>query len=189
MGGLVVKVPVAAKSKFLMQVFDVIVDFNGIVIFDPLLLERFYTKLTPGENLYERFTGSEEGDAVVSQGIVVPLIGINDSIYKVIIRQGNEEPAIPQDSIIVSNGSFPLRVVGRAVISDMSTLLEWSPGDGWQELPIPAGMYSVRINGFRQMEKGTVSNFGCEIIFDRCDNLPKFTGSLSQNMQVLELPE
>lgn len=29
------------------------------------------------------FTGSEEGDAVVRQGIVVPLIGINDSIYKV----------------------------------------------------------------------------------------------------------
>lgn len=171
-----------------MQELEVIVDFNGIVVFDPSLLEEFFTEMKPGENLYRRFTTTDDGDKVVDKGIMIPVLGINDSIYKVYVRSTHEESPIPSDLIMVSNGSFPFRVKERAIIADMATLLEWSPEENWQTLELPVGNYSVCVNGFRKIENNEISDFGYEIVFRSCEVLPQFTGSLNKNMQVQELP-
>ena len=38
-----------------MQKIDVTVDFNGIVVFDPVLLNDFYGEIDNAVNLYQRF--------------------------------------------------------------------------------------------------------------------------------------
>lgn len=172
-----------------MQELEIVVDFNGIVIFDPALLRDFYPGIDRGENLYRRFTQTEDGDKVVAQGIIVPITGINDSIYKVVVRSKDERSSIDPDLIVFSNSSFPLRIENYAVIADMASLLEWHPDEEWQRLGLQPGEYAIEINGFRKIENRVVVDFGFEVVWSSCGALPEFSGSLSQNMQVLELPE
>ena len=44
-----------------MQNFDIMVDFGGIVIFDYEGLQSYFGGLTEGENLYKRFTKTDDG--------------------------------------------------------------------------------------------------------------------------------
>ena len=171
-----------------MQEFDVIVDFNGIVIVDCAGLQDFYGGIAEGTNLYEKFIQSDDGDEVVRLGIVVPIMGINDSIYKVFIRMADEASLIPEGSIFLTNAAFPLAVTGRLIIADMAVLLEWNVGEGWQDIAIPAGWYSVALHGYRKIVENVVVDFGYEIVFTPTTVLPQFTGSLTQDMQVLTLP-
>lgn len=171
-----------------MQKLKLIVDFNGIAIFDPKLLQRFYGEIGIGENLYERFIRTDDGDKIVAQGIVVPILSINDSTYKIFLRNENEPSSLDPEIIVTSNEVFPLKISHHAVITDMASLLEWDPDEDWQTLDTPPGAYSVRINGFRLIENNLVTDFGFEIVLTESETLPAFTGSLSKNMQVLELP-
>lgn len=171
-----------------MQEYLVTVDFNGIVLFDPQALEDFYKTIEIGENLYARFAKTDDGDKVVENGIIIPIIGINDSSYRVILRDNDEPSIINPELIIVSNEIFPFKITNQAVISDIATFLEWEPDEGWQKIAIAPGFYAAKINGFRLIEKDCVIDFGFEIVLKKCDELPNFTGSLLKNMQVLELP-
>ena len=129
------------------------------------------------------------GDKVVEQGIVIPIIGINDSAYKVIARIADEESIVSDHLIIKKNSFFPLRVTGRVIIADLATLLEWYPDEGWQDVHVPPGFYSAVVNGFRRVDNDEVVDFGFEIVFTQTNELPQFTGSLTKDMQVLTLPE
>lgn len=171
-----------------MQTLEVTTDFNGIVMLCPDRLEDFYGTLSIGENLYEKFVGTTDGDTVIREGIIVPIIGINDSTYRIIIRDEAEPSSIPGNLIIVSNHDFPLIVTSRAVIADMAVLLEWSPEESWQDVKIEPGNYSVCVNGFRQIQNDEVIDFGFEFVLSKRSSRPEFTASLEKNMQVLELP-
>jgi len=63
----------------MMEKVEVVVDFGGIVLFDYSLLEEYFGKIEIDENLYRKFITTKDGDEVVKQGIVVPIVGINDS--------------------------------------------------------------------------------------------------------------
>jgi hypothetical protein len=171
-----------------MQEIEIVVDFNGIVIFDPECLCSFYPGLEKGANLYRCFTQTVDGDEVVKQGIVVPIIGINDSIYKVIVRGDEGQSKVDPELILVSSGCFPLRISKCAVIADLAVFLERDPDESWQVLNVPAGNYSVKVNGFRKVENNEITDFGFELVLTCCAKLPELTGSLKENMQVLELP-
>ena len=171
-----------------MQKFELIVDFNGIVVFDPSFLEGYFSKINPGDNLFERFVRSDEGERVVEQGIVLPVLGLNDGIYSIILRTDKEPRGIDPKTIIVSNATFPLKIVTKAVISDMATLREWAPGENWREVMLSPGNYAVTVNGFRVIARREIIDFGFEFVFEETEELPTLSGSLAKNMQVLELP-
>lgn len=171
-----------------MQEFELVVDFNGIVVFDCQGLQNFYSGIPNGANIYKRFTTTDDGDMVVLQGLVVPIMGINDSVYKIKTRMANEAPVVPEHLVIVSNAGFPLQVTGRVVIADMAVLLDWSLDEGWQDIALSAGFYSVAINGFQRVENHTVVECGFELVFAQVDELPAFTGELMKSMQVNALP-
>ncbi|KAB0537869.1 hypothetical protein [Xanthomonas cissicola] len=73
-----------------MNCFKLSVDFNGLVLFDLSRLSDHYGGLEVGRNLWADFTNTEKGDEVVRQGIIVPLLGINDGLYDVCVRAVNE---------------------------------------------------------------------------------------------------
>ena len=54
----------------------------------------------------------------------MPIIGINDSIYKVFLRNESEPSVIDPELIVVSNEVFPLKISSHAVITDLASLLE-----------------------------------------------------------------
>ena len=172
-----------------MEKVEVVVDFGGIVLFDYSLLEEYFGKIEIDENLYRKFITTKDGDEVVKQGIVVPIVGINDSSYNVVIRFSDEVSEIKDELIIFENGEFPLHVKNKIVVADLAVLLEWDPGAGWIELNIPTGFYGVTIRGWQKIENNEVSNYGFEIILRESSTLPEFTGSLTKGMQVNSLPD
>ncbi|PYD86041.1 hypothetical protein DNF23_45640 [Pseudomonas syringae pv. pisi] len=171
-----------------MQNFELIVDFNGIVIFDPSVLAGYFCEINLGDNLYARFVGSDEGERVVEQGIVLPVLGLDDGICSIILRTDKEPRGIDPKTIIVSNATFPLKIVTKAVISDMATLREWAPGENWREVMLRPGNYAVTVNGFRVIARREIIDFGFEFVFEETAELPTLSGALEKNMQVLELP-
>ncbi len=178
-----------------MQQFEMTVDFNGMIIFDPERLQNYYSGIDAGTNLYRKFTTTDDGDEVVKQGILVPIMGINDSTYPVIVRMAGEASIVPDDLIILRNSAFPFHVKGRAVIADMEVLMDWNVELGWQDIAVSPGFYSVAINGFREIVEDkaevygyVVAKYGFEVVLTPTDKLPQLTGSLTKDMQVNALP-
>lgn len=171
-----------------MQEFSVTVDFNGIVLFEPNLLKKFFGGIIEtGTNLYQRFTSTMEGDQVVDFGIVIPILGINDGNYRVIVRDANELSTV-DDVIVCENGVFPLHVEGRLVVADLAVLWEWEDEAGWRDVKVSPGFYSADIRGFRLIKHNIVGECGYEVVLTRQVDLPRRSASLEKNMQVLSLP-
>lgn len=170
-----------------MKTFDLTVDFNGIVLFDPDRLETFFGgRIDPGTDLWTRFTTTDDGDAVLSQGIVVPILGLNDGTYDVIVRHEAEASPV-SDPVIVENGVFPLQVDRRAVLCDLAVFLDWERDVGWHDAAVDPASYGVTVCGFRAIEDGRVVRCGFEFVLARAEALPDLTASLETDMQVLTL--
>jgi hypothetical protein len=170
-----------------MQSFNATTDFNGFVLFDPSALIHFCGgAIAEGTNLWHRFATSDDGDRVVDQGIMIPVLGINDGAYALHVRSDNEASAVT-DPVIVENGLFPLQVCSRLVFADLAVLLEWEDESGWIDVVLRPGLYAVRIRGFRRIENKRVTHCGFEFVHSATDRLPNRTGSLETNMQVLTL--
>lgn len=171
-----------------LQHLRITVDYNGIVLFDPDALVRYFGgTIQEGENILERLTTTDDGDAVIAAGVALPILGINDSTYEVLIRHASE-PSELGCPIIVENGVFPMRVAARLVIADLAVLAEWTDDLGWQTVRIAPGHYGVTVRGFREIENSQVLRFGYELVFEPENQLPAMSASLEKNMQVLELP-
>jgi hypothetical protein len=64
--------------------YDVITDFNGIVIFEPDSLIQFWGgQIQEGTDLYTHFMSSDDGDEVIKRGIIIPILAITDAGYGV----------------------------------------------------------------------------------------------------------
>jgi hypothetical protein len=65
----------------------VITDFNGIVLFEPTLLkERYGGAIEVGRDLFTEYITTDEGDDVVTAGIVVPILAIDGAGYDIVVR-------------------------------------------------------------------------------------------------------
>lgn len=171
-----------------MQQFRVTVDYNGIVLFDPdALVQYFGGSIQEGENILERLTTTDDGEAVIAAGIALPILGINDSTYEVLVRSVSDPREI-DCPIIVESGVFPMRVAGRLVIADVAVLAEWTDNLGWQDVRIAPGDFGVTVRGFRAVAMSQVVRFGYELVFESQRQLPAMSASLEKHMQVLELP-
>jgi len=173
-----------------MKCINQAVDFAGIVLFAPELLNEYFGTINQGDNLYKIFTTTDDGEEIVKRGIVIPILGINDSSYEVHFRWNSEPSVIPGDLFILENGIFPLHVKSKLVIADMAVLVEWIAGMGWTYIEeVLPGFYEVNIKGFRKIESGEVTRFGFEIVLTPSNVLPELSGDLSKDMQVLYLDD
>ena len=96
------------------------IDYNGIVLFDPAVVRSWYgDSLAYGTNLFQRYITTEEGDRVLSGGLFVPILAIDDCGYDIIVRYDSEPSPVDVSSVKHENGSFALRVVECAVVADL----------------------------------------------------------------------
>jgi len=172
-----------------MWVGEVLVDFNGIVLFDPsLLMSRYGGSIATGTDLFTKYTTTEEGDEVLAAGLIAPILAIDDGGYDIIIRM-SQEPSSNPAPVLVTNGIYPLAVRDELVLADLVVLKEWIEGVAWQHVEMAPGNYAVMVNGFRQLNSSLnqIIKAGYEFVFDPCDTLPPPTADLAKNMNVLRL--
>jgi hypothetical protein len=165
------------------------IDFHGIVLFSPERLKDYFGgSIEDGTNIYRIMTTTDAGEDVINKGIVIPILGINDSTYEVFART-KESPSAIEDLVSFESGIYPLQVTNQLIIADMASLVEWDEGAGWIDVPIRPGHYAVTVRGFRQIIDHEVKRFGFEFILDKRAEAPAFTADMSRSMQVLELPD
>jgi len=169
--------------------YNVITDFNGIVIFDPDRLIQFWGgNIDEGTDLYTHFMSSDDGDKVIELGIIIPILAIDDAGYTVEFYI-NEISNRPKGQIVFENGAFPLHVKKRLVIADLAVFKEWIDNLGWIQVDVPPGYYKAAIRGFcKKNRKGHITDAGYEVILKSTKSLPKFTGSLDVDNHVLLIP-
>lgn len=84
----------------------IVTDFNGLVLFEPSLLKKRYGDgLVVGTDLFSRYRTSDEGDAVIREGLIVPILAIDDAEHEVVVRFSTEDSAAVGD-IVAENGVF-----------------------------------------------------------------------------------
>lgn len=162
------------------------VDFNGIVVFSyPDLSIFFKNGIADGRNILEEFTQTDLGDKVVDEGLVVPIINIDDGGYLVrfFLDQGPIESA--RRHVAFSDDGYVLAVSERVYVADAAVFWEWHEQLGWHEVPIPQGKYSVTIEGVvHKNEEGGMIETGYDIICRRVDELPRRTASIREDSRV-----
>jgi hypothetical protein len=172
-----------------MWVGTVITDANGIVLFEPTLLRAFYGgHIAEGTDLYARFLTTNEGDRVLVEGLVVPVQGIDDAGYEVVVRLSSE-PFQPPGRIVMENGVFPLHIAERLVLADLAVLRSWKDDLDWRDMPGPPGFYAVTVRGFQELKPSgkAILRAGYEFVLDPRENLPALTADIGRDMKVLEL--
>ena len=136
---------------------NIITDYNGIVLFDPTTLASCFG------------------------GVIKDGMNILEQATK------TETGDVISDLIVIENGSFPLQVSSKLIITDMAVLVEWEKDLGWETVLLPLGYYAVTIRGFREIKNGEIIRFGFEFVLSPCDILPELTANLSMSMQILKI--
>ena len=171
-----------------MRVGTVDVDYNGIVLFDPATVIEHFGPLVPGTDLFSRFTSSEEGDAALRHGVVVPILAIDDAGYDVVVRLASEPAIIQSEDVVCENGIFALRVrSGHVIAADLSAMMDWLDEPIGLSVPVDPGTYSVRIRGYRRVDwkQRTLEAAGYEFVLRRVRRLPRVTGNTGAKMRTL----
>jgi len=166
--------------------YNVITDFNGIVIFEPDRLIQFWGgQIQEGTDLYTHFMSSDDGDEVINRGIIIPILAITDAGYGVEFYINEKSDRAPKE-IVFENGIYPLHVKSRLVLADLAVLKEWIENLGWIFVDVPRGYYGVIIRGFaHENRKGHIVDCGYEAILESKRSLPKYTATQEANCQVL----
>jgi hypothetical protein len=168
-----------------MRILMVDTDFNGIVFFDPALLRaQNGGSIAPGTDLFTRYTETDEGDAVIAAGVILPLLAIDDGGYEIVVRRSDEEPPALGE-IVAQNGAYRLRVQHRLMVADLAVLKDWEDELGWQDCDVAPGEYSAEIRGFRETNvDGRITRAGYELALQRVSELPAPTADLSKNLRL-----
>ena len=158
-------------------------NLSGLAFFDlDLLKERYGPKLRKGSNLLKRYTTTDEGDSVIREGLVLPILSIKDDDYMVVVRTKDEEWGRPQKSVL-KTGIFPLRVQNQLVVTDLSDLNYWSGEGDWLTIPAAPGYYSVTVHGYEV--EGEQDLGGCyELVLVPQETIPHLTADPYAEMDI-----
>ena len=167
------------------------VEYNGIVVYDPHTVRAYYRGgPREGENLFARYTATDEGDAVLAAGLVVPVLAIDDAGYEVVVRMAGERHPF-DDFVVHRNHGFALRVTRRALVTDLYALMDWSdPASAeYAELDVAPGACRVDVDAFARHAPGAgIVAAGYMFTFTPCPALPPVEADTGAYMRVLDHP-
>ncbi len=157
---------------------------NGMVIFDPAALIRHYGGITAGTNLFERYTTTDEGDDVITKGLIIPVLGILNT-PKTLIFKTHGEPWEFEGDVWLDSEHHPLAIVAGLVVFDLAPLKSWPEDAPW--IPVPGfgpGTYRVAIRLYgRESVSDPNRAFGYIIEIEACAELPPLTADLDEFLQ------
>ena len=165
---------------------EMITDFNGFVLFDPVRLERALGRPpVQGEDLYSLFRSSDLGDRVVAQGAILPILGLTDGGYEICVRTENEPSPFSQIPVYANNGEYPLVVETTAYLADLAVLDEWCVELDWQALELPRGTYSGTVAAHLELADGAIERAALDVCLSARGLLPALSADLAKDMNVL----
>lgn len=136
------------KARMKRRIFS---ELGGFVIYEPALLARYLDEhgLANGD-VFAYFTQTEHGDAVVREGIAVPISGVRSDYYDfaVTVGEASEEIFAQNEAKIISRGwvfhsSGTLKIAGIGYFKDMSCISEQNS----LSFRVERGRYSLEILG------------------------------------------
>ncbi|MCD8043308.1 MAG: hypothetical protein LUH10_09615 [Tannerellaceae bacterium] len=168
--------------------FKLMLDFGGIVVFSPHILNQFVQERNiQNKNLLEHFVNVEkDGDDAISSGVVAAIYQIPEQDYHIILTDNEQEKAIPTDWALWQY-DFPLEVDTRIVVAGIYAILDWDFTD-WTEdkqnysdagtangIHLESGKYRLRITGFNENMHTPRSRFGYLLQFTKAKDFSFFT--------------
>jgi hypothetical protein len=170
-----------------MQHVEVDVEFNGIVVFDPLNLKNHYGNIQSGENLFKRYIETDEGDEVIGAGLIVPILSIDDAGYDVVLMKEGE--VCEEEKCVIARNEFLfLEIIEKAIICDLYAIMDWddSISVDYNVVDLVPGKYKVSIGGYRKMLGSNIEKAGYILKFAPVDLIGEVTADLGKNMRVLD---
>lgn len=173
-----------------MKDFIISLEFQGLCLFDPLVLNNFIidNKIESVDVLNYFIDNPDIGKKAIEQGIIVPIYSIFELDYKIHCYKDKKDSEIPNEWKLFDIDSFGLKVESNLVIiSDIYAIISWdnpdfflnykenylNKSDSNDYFELENGFYNLNIFGFR--EKANKSPFdliyGYEFIFSKTDEL------------------
>jgi hypothetical protein len=126
---------------------DCFPELFGLVLLDPIRLEQFVGSECRGRDLLTRFATTGDGDAILDEGIALPLMDLVATPYSVVICDGRESvdatPDLRSEGWVLGTESGALLLVGAGY------LRSWDPGSpAHKHVSVAPGWYQVEVLGY-----------------------------------------
>lgn len=180
-----------------MKQFILDLEFQGIVIFDPLVLVNFLKeeKITDADIFQYLIDNPLIGKKVMEEGIIYPIYSIPPYEYDIHMSNANYENQNISNYIkVFEYKKFGLKVEsGFLIISDIFAIMDWDNPNfflNYKELydqkndtndffELKNGKYLVEINGLKKKSK---NEYGYNIIFHETNEIPSLDDSIDIDM-------
>lgn len=165
----------------LIQDFILPVDFNGLAIFSYPDLDKRLGGIHSGDNILQKFIETDLGDEVMDEGLIVPVINMDDGDY--IIRIFKDKSIDQNVEIKFQESGYPLKITQDAFVADVVVFWDWEPILGWKKININPGFYSVDVHGVIHHKNGE-HIAGYDFIFHEKNTLPIRTAKVREDSRV-----
>ncbi|MFV2021361.1 hypothetical protein [Micromonospora sp. LOL_023] len=125
---------------------------DGFVLLDPVRLDQYLGADSTGRDLLALFTTTDAGDAVVREGIAIPLMGVAAGYYTVLVRHLADHPPWPA-AAFSSPGWVLGTETGSLLLCGVGHLTHWTPGHPkHRPVTVPPGWYAIEVRGHDHAE-------------------------------------
>jgi hypothetical protein len=166
----------------LVQQFSLPIDFNGIVIFSYPDIDRWYNGIRNGQNILKDFIETDIGDKVMDEGLVVPVVNIDDGDY--LIRIFYDEPFDQGIEVVFLESGFPMKISNSIFCADVAVFWDWEEYLGWNKINIQPGFYSVDARGVKHLREQGNHIPGYDFIFKKLASLPMRTAKTRSDSRI-----
>jgi hypothetical protein len=163
---------------------DCFAELGGFVLVDPARLSEFYGGSACGRDLVTAFTTTDEGDRVVTEGIVIPLLGLAPGFYQIAVRRADEPPCIAVP-LVTAPGWVLGTTTGELLICGLGYLTKWNEEQpSHRKVTVEPGWYSVEIRAALLEDADEEGLY--ELVLTPVTERPTFTASLSESLSLLD---
>ena len=160
----------------------------GFALCDPDGLDIFAGGSAIGVDLLTRFTDSEDGDFISKNGIAIPIVGLEEGYYTLVVRNDTDKSLLKSSPRKVSKGWVLHAPTGRVCLCGLGYLKDWNPNNkkvycfnipsGWYEVTIACGVNTD------QIDEAPIIEF----VLHAVESKPVFTANLNEKFNFSVLP-
>ncbi|MFP3154018.1 hypothetical protein LQZ18_06205 [Lachnospiraceae bacterium ZAX-1] len=146
--------------------------YNYFILGDIKLLNSWQKKNNLPDDLATVFTTSVDGDNAVSEGIILPMVGINDYPYTVIFRFSSDTPELlkKENRLQIRQSGYSLKVENNVLTlftwsileqftdDNVNTLMDIYSKHDFPQIELENGWYSVEIIGGETLQEEEIKN-------------------------------
>jgi hypothetical protein len=149
-------------------------ELEGFAIYEPLLMDKYIVDNSIiGNNLLTYLTGSEHGDIITQEGIIIPIIGLPADYYKFkVIDELPDNYLVESKGWILKIESKRINVIGIGYLADIIKI----SSDNSLSFSIPNGWYELSIISYLDSTDGNQKCFGLKL--KKVSGKPIYSGDM-----------